>query len=60
MLTSLLQSGWTVLVTAIFIGIVIWAYSPGRKKEFEEAGNIPFEDSDDGFPDTSEKEHRNG
>ncbi len=31
-----------------FIGIVVWAYSAGRKRRFEEAANLPFADDERG------------
>jgi cytochrome c oxidase cbb3-type subunit 4 len=36
----------TVLLMALFIGIVIWAYSRKRKSSFDEAANLPFADED--------------
>lgn len=36
----------TVVLLIAFIGIVIWAYSKGRKKSFDEAANLPFADED--------------
>jgi cytochrome c oxidase cbb3-type subunit 4 len=32
------------VLIAVFIGIVVWAFSRKRKKRFEEDGQIPFED----------------
>lgn len=34
----------TVLGFAGFIGIVVWAYSRGAKKDFDEAEALPFAD----------------
>ena len=34
----------TVLVTLAFIGVCWWAFSPRRKKRFDEAANLPFAD----------------
>lgn len=34
----------TVFIMATFIGLCIWAYSGKRKKEFDEAANLPFAD----------------
>lgn len=34
----------TVLVLIAFAGVCWWAYSPSRKKRFEEAANLPFAD----------------
>ncbi len=42
-----LFSAWTVLVAAVFFGVVIWAWSRKRKPEFDEAARIPLEDDDD-------------
>lgn len=36
----------TVLVTIAFIGICWWAFSPRRKKRFDDAANLPFADDD--------------
>jgi cytochrome c oxidase cbb3-type subunit 4 len=47
----------TVLLLAIFIGIVIWAYSKRRKKSFDEAANLPFAD-DERHKATVEKENK--
>ena len=30
----------------VFIGIVLWAYSSRRKKDFDEAARLPFADED--------------
>ena len=36
----------TLLIMIAFIGIVIWAYSKRRKKDFDEAKNLPFADEE--------------
>ncbi|WP_273204031.1 cbb3-type cytochrome oxidase subunit 3 [Marinobacter subterrani] len=36
----------TLLVMAVFFGIVWWAYSAHRKKANDEAAHLPFEDDD--------------
>lgn len=36
----------TVLVMAVFFGIVWWAYSAHRKKANDEAAHLPFDDDD--------------
>ena len=41
-----LRSLSTVLVMIAFIGVVFWAYSGKRKKDFDEAANLPFADED--------------
>lgn len=37
---------YLVILIALFIGIVWWAFGPSRKKRFERDGNIPFKDAD--------------
>lgn len=37
---------WTVIVTILFIGIALWAWSSKNKARFEEAARIPLEDDD--------------
>ena len=32
----------TVVSFAVFVGIVAWAYGPGRSSRFEEAARLPF------------------
>ena len=36
----------TVLLMALFLGVVWWAYSKKRKRSFDEAANLPFADED--------------
>lgn len=36
----------TVLSFFTFVGIVIWAFSRKRKREFDEAANLPFREND--------------
>ncbi len=45
-LITILRSVFTVLVFATFIGIWIWAWSGKRKRDFEDAANLPFADGD--------------
>ena len=47
---SILASATTVLSFAIFIGIVLWAYSARRKDAFDDAANAPFALDDDDQP----------
>jgi len=39
-----IHSIWTVLVFITFIGIIFWAYSGTRKKEFDEVANSILDD----------------
>ncbi len=41
-----LKSAWTVWFLLVFVGIVVSVYWPGRKREFEARGRIPFERED--------------
>ena len=34
----------TIFVMIAFLSICWWAFSPSRKKKFEEAANLPFAD----------------
>jgi cytochrome c oxidase cbb3-type subunit 4 len=36
----------TAFLLASFIGLVFWAYSRNRKKEFDDAANLPFADEE--------------
>ena len=36
----------TVILLISFVGIVIWAYSRRRKRDFDEAANLPFADEE--------------
>ncbi|MDN3523460.1 cbb3-type cytochrome oxidase subunit 3 [Halomonas ramblicola] len=37
----------TGILIIAFLGITAWAYSKRRKKDFDEAANLPFADDDD-------------
>ncbi len=39
-----LQGLSTIFVMIAFLGVCWWAFSPKRKKKFEEAANLPFAD----------------
>ena len=43
---GLIQAIWTIVVMIVFPGIVIWAWSKKRKKDFDEAAMIPFDDEE--------------
>ena len=43
---SFVQSVWTIVAMSFFIGIVIWAWSGNRKKDFDEASRLPLDDND--------------
>ena len=37
-----LRSWHTVVLFVVFIGIVVWAWSGKRRKDFDEAANLPL------------------
>lgn len=41
-----LHSIWTVIVFVVFFGIVFWAFSSRRNKDFEEASKLALDDND--------------
>lgn len=47
-----IHAWWTVLMMVVFIGIVMWAYSSARKKDFDEAARLALDDDgeDDARP----------
>ena len=45
----------TLFLLVAFLGLVFWAYSGKRKKEFDEAANLPFADE----PDTAGQRQMN-
>ena len=55
-MTSLMHSIWTVVVFVVFIGIILWAYSGKRKKDFDEAARLVLDD-DDPIQDKQKKEN---
>lgn len=40
----LFHSIWTVVLMALFVGIVAWAWSGKRRRRFEQAARLPLED----------------
>jgi cytochrome c oxidase cbb3-type subunit 4 len=55
-----MHAWWTVLLLAVFIGIVVWAYSSKRKKDFDEAARIPLDDDEEMTPPRREDGDANG
>ncbi|MDI9334966.1 MAG: cbb3-type cytochrome c oxidase subunit 3 [Cytophagales bacterium] len=37
------RSATTVVSLVVFLGILLWAYAPKHKAEFEEAALLPFQ-----------------
>ncbi|WP_018276476.1 CcoQ/FixQ family Cbb3-type cytochrome c oxidase assembly chaperone [Teredinibacter turnerae] len=49
-----LQGLSTIFVMIAFAGVCWWAFSPKRKKRFEEAANLPFADE----PESKNKQQK--
>jgi cytochrome c oxidase cbb3-type subunit IV len=41
---NLMRSVITALLFVVFIGIVLWAWSKGRRADFEAAARLPLDD----------------
>lgn len=55
-----LRSAMTVVMFVVFLGIVFWAYSSKRKRAFDEAARLPFDEDDSmdaGKPRNTSREH---
>ena len=39
---NMLRSIVTVAAFAAFVGILVWAYRPSQKSQFDEAAQLPF------------------
>ena len=42
-----IRSVLTVIAFTTFLGIVFWAWSARRKRDFDEAAQLPFHEDDD-------------
>lgn len=49
----------TILVMIVFIGICLWAFSSRKKKDFDDAANLPFEDDEIADRTLSQQERKN-
>lgn len=43
---SVFHGLWTGALLVIFIGIVVWAWSGKRERDFDEAAHIPLDDDE--------------
>ena len=50
---------WTAALLVIFVGIVIWAWSGKRKRDFDEAAHIPFDGEEPDATSTGTKRDHN-
>jgi cytochrome c oxidase cbb3-type subunit 4 len=42
----ILRAAITVTLFALFVALIFWAWSPKRRKQFDEAANLVFDDAD--------------
>ncbi len=42
-----LRALWVVWFFLLFVGMVVWVMRPSKRKEYERAGEIPFQDERD-------------
>lgn len=54
-----IRSWYTVILFAVFIGIVIWAWSGKTKRRFHDASQLPFKEVEHPLT-SSTKEHKKG
>ncbi len=50
----------TILVMIVFVGICLWAYSKSKKRDFDDAANLPFADEENAqrtLNSTERKQH---
>jgi len=40
---NFLRAAVTVLLFILFVALIVWAWSPRRRKDFEAAARIPFD-----------------
>ena len=52
---GLLHGLWTAALIAVFGGIVVWAWSGRRKRDFDEAARLPLEEDAGDSADLSER-----
>jgi cytochrome c oxidase cbb3-type subunit 4 len=48
----------SILVLITFVAIFFWAYSSKRRKDFDQAANLPFADDNDDNKDQSREKQR--
>lgn len=51
-----LQGLGTVVALSAFVGVTVWAYSKGKKADFDEAAQLPFADEPAALPSESEEQ----
>lgn len=49
----------TIIVMIVFLGICLWAYSGSKKKDFDDAADLPFQDDNIAKRTLSQTEREN-
>jgi len=49
----------TIIVMIVFLGICLWAFSGSKKKDFDDAANLPFQDDNIAKRTLSQTEREN-
>ena len=52
-----IHSWWTVGLLIAFVGIVIWAFSSARTKDFDEAARLALDEDDINTPPVKGERH---
>jgi cytochrome c oxidase cbb3-type subunit 4 len=51
----------TIILFIVFIGIIVWAWSPGRKRDFSDAAHLVVDDDIDNVKSNKVPEgHKHG
>ncbi len=53
---NVLRSGVTVAAFIAFVGILVWAYLPSRRAEFDDAAQLPFSNDESTLADAGSKQ----
>jgi cytochrome c oxidase cbb3-type subunit 4 len=47
LILNIFRGAITIGLFGLFIALIVWAWSPRRRKEFTDAANLVFDDTDD-------------
>ena len=53
-----LHGAWTAALLAVFVAIVVWAWSARRARDFDEAARLPLEEDADDTAEWPRSEQR--
>ena len=53
--TGIVQGLWTLVSLVTFVAISVWAYSRRRKKDFDAAARIPFDEDTESQDEPGER-----